>query len=468
MKIFKAVLFYVVLSLTTTTLLYANCNSQLFTFKVRSSSKSKATILNVLEKLTNACNMSMIFTDDKAKEKMNKKITYLNIKNYSLPSLLDLLLTDNNLFYELSPNNILKISYLKTKTFYIDYVSFSSISSKENKTIKTGSKDNGGGTSSLKSTSEFKFWNKIKTEIENILNRDGDSYNAKKTIINQDAGIITVTGTKKQIDRVSKYIKEIMNRLHKQILIDAKILEVTYNSSHSTGINWSKFAGEVYGHAQNGKIHNVSDGVNQLSYLLGYNFDISGLLNFLKTQGDVNIVSNPKILTLNNQPAIINVGEEKNYKYKLGGSTNITNGVASTTDQYEVGSTFVGVTLSIVPAVTEDDFIMLKINPTISEISDRHLDEKGEPSLAPDIKIKQLSSIVKVKNGKKVIIGGLIQKNKEDRETKVPLLGDLPLFGNMFKGKTKVTKTTELILVVTPKLISGDLPNSLDEIEREQ
>ncbi|HIP46677.1 MAG TPA: hypothetical protein EYG95_03865 [Campylobacterales bacterium] len=450
--------------------LQASCQSNLFSFKVNSTKSAPGTILDVLENLNQECKMSLVFADEKTKEMVKQKISYMNIKDFSLDDLLELLLAENNLFYTLTDNNVLKVSYLKTKSFYIDYVSFSKTSNKSNKTITTGSAGAGNGSGSDSTTldfvTEFKFWDNIKEEIASILNREGDTFNANKTIINQEAGVITVTGTKKQTDRISKYIEKITARLHKQILIDAKIIEVTYSDEQTTGIDWSKFQASLAGNVK-GDDGTLLHTLGSPASMLGYNFDMEGLINFLKTQGDVSIVSNPKILTLNNQPAIINVGEEKNYKYTLGTTTTTTNGVIQSDPQFEVGSTFIGVTLGIVPQVTQDNHIILKINPIISEISKNHLDKDGNPNLAPDIKIKQLSSIIKLKNNQRVIIGGLIQKRVEDKITKIPLLGDIPLLGLAFKSKTKVISKSELIIVMSPKLITGEESTlSLDELER--
>ena len=450
--------------------LQASCQSNLFSFKVNSTKSAPGTILDVLENLNQECKMSLVFADEKTKEMVKQKISYMNIKDFSLDDLLELLLAENNLFYTLTDNNVLKVSYLKTKSFYIDYVSFSKTSNKSNKTITTGSAGAGNGSGSDSTTldfvTEFKFWDNIKEEIVSILNREGDTFNANKTIINQEAGVITVTGTKKQTDRISKYIEKITARLHKQILIDAKIIEVTYSDEQTTGIDWSKFQASLAGNVK-GDDGTLLHTLGSPASMLGYNFDMEGLINFLKTQGDVSIVSNPKILTLNNQPAIINVGEEKNYKYTLGTTTTTTNGVIQSDPQFEVGSTFIGVTLGIVPQVTQDNHIILKINPIISEISKNHLDKDGNPNLAPDIKIKQLSSIIKLKNNQRVIIGGLIQKRVEDKITKIPLLGDIPLLGLAFKSKTKVISKSELIIVMSPKLITGEESTlSLDELER--
>ncbi len=445
--------------------LNADCKSKYFSFKVKSTKKAPGTIMNVLENLSDTCKMNLIFEDEKSRELVNKKISYMNIHDASLNDLLDLLLHENNLNYELTQKNTLKISYLKTKSFYIDYVNFTKRTSATNKTISTGTGENGNGDMTLNSQSDFQFWSNLKNEVENILHRDGDEYKPTETTINQEAGLLTVTGTKKQLDRVSKYITKMMKRLHKQILIDAKVIEVTYSDDQTTGIDWSKFQATFDGNAKAGT-NDLSNTFKNTNYLIGYNFDMTGLLDFLKTQGKVNIVSNPKILTLNNQPAIINVGEEKNYKYTTGTQTTTTNGTVLQQPQFEVGSTFVGVTLSIIPEVSQDNFIILKINPTISEITQRHLDENGVPSLAPDIKIKQLSSIVKVKNNKKILLGGLIQKKSENIVTKVPVLGNIPILGQAFRSKKKVNSKSELIIVMTPKLVRGDEGEpSLEKLE---
>jgi general secretion pathway protein D len=421
--------------------------------------------MNVLDNLSRTCKLNLIFEDDKSRQIVSKPISYMNVRDVTLDELLELILGENNLNYELIDNRTLKVSYLKTKSFFIDYVNFSKRSSSTNKSISTGNGDNGNGAMTLNSQSDFRFWDNIQKEIENILHRDGDQYTPASTTINQEAGLLTVTGTKKQLDRVSRYISKMMERLHKQILIDAKIIEVTYNNDQTTGIDWSKFQAQLAGNSQ-GEKTNLINTLRHPNYLVGYNFTMDGLLNFLKTQGKVNVVSNPRILTLNNQPAIINVGEEKNYKFTTGTQTTTTNGTVLSEPQFEVGSTFVGVTLSILPEVSEDGFIILKINPVVSEITERHLDANGVPSLAPDIKIKQLSSIVKVKNNKKIILGGLIQQRTENKVNKIPLLGDIPILGHAFRSNKKVKSKSELIIVMTPKLVRGDEGEpSLEKIE---
>jgi general secretion pathway protein D len=260
-------------------------------------------------------------------------------------------------------------------------------------------------------------------------------------------------------------------RLHKQILIEAKIIEVQYSTDKTTGIDWSKFDLSINGSSD--AVRSRSDGVftntfKKPNYLIGYSFSMAGLLKFLKTQGNVKIVSNPKIMTLNNQPAIINVGTEINYRYDSGSTTITSAGGTTTTPNYTTDSTFVGVTLDITPQVTRNNYIILKINPVVSDIADRHIDENGVPYLAPDIKIKQLSSLVMVKDNSKILIGGLISKQNSTDDTSVPVLSSIPIIGHAFKSKKKTTQQSELIIVIIPHIVNGQVSPSLARYEQDK
>lgn len=297
--------------------------------------------------------------------------------------------------------------------------------------------------------------------------------------------MLTITGTKKQLQRVEKYITMMMKRLHKEILVEAKVIEVQYSDSQTTGIDWSKFDLGVslksdatryrstgsLATSDNQDYTTIADGVvntfRNPNYLVGYSFSMEGLINFLKTQGNVKIVSNPKIMTLNNQPAIINVGEEINYRYSTGSSTTATTTTPLTTESYEAGSTFVGVTLDITPQVTDDGYIVLKINPVVSEVSKENIDPLTNTAyLAPNVKIRQLSSIVRVKDGDKVLVGGLISKKDDIADTSVPGLSAIPLLGNAFKSSAKTTTKSEMIIVLIPHIVNGKQSPSLETLDK--
>ena len=470
MKISKWIIFISLI----TTLSQAACNNKLFSFNIGTNTQSGITIQNVLNNIANTCNLSIVYTDKEAQKRVTQKISNMNIKNYTLEELFRLLLNDNNLFYTFN-NNILKISYLKTKSFYIDYVSFTTRKSTTNKVIKTGSGSSGSGSDSttMDFTSSFQFWNKIENEINSILKREKDpNESLSPSLINQDAGVITITGTFRQFNAVSKYLNIISKRMHEQVLIEAKILEVDYNANKTTGVDWSKFQLGLNGNSDatknrvSGSI--VQDSFIKPNYLIGYNFSMAGLMKFLKTQGNVKIVSDPKIMTLNNQPAIINVGTEVNYRYDSGSTTTTSSGGTTTTPNYETDSTFVGVTLDLTPQVTENGYIILKINPVVSNIADRHVDANGVPYLAPDIKIKQLSSLVMVKNNSKILIGGLISKQDGDTSNNVPFLSNIPVIGHFFKSNAKNNQDSELIIVISPHIINNSNIPTLKKYEQDK
>lgn len=467
----------------------ANCENKFFTFNLKDEASQSISILDVLENLSQECKLTLVFEDQNVREITQKSLNYINVHDFSLKELLDLILEENNIFYTLSENKkVLKLSYFKTKSYFIDYVSFSQRKNTTNKVIKTGSSsgttsstsgssggNSGTGSTTMDFTSEFKFWDKIEAEITALMFRDEDSHQINgKVLMNQDAGMLTITGTKKQLARIEEYLKTVMKRLHKEILVEAQIFEVTYTYDKTEGIDWNKFELGISGttDATRSRTAGVLDNTTfrKPNYLIGYDFSMEGLVKFLKTQGDVRIVSSPKVMTLNNQSAVINVGKEINYRYDLGSTTTATTSTPITTVNYQVGSTFVGITLDITPQVTDDEYIMLKINPIVSELDPdgKHVDETtGIPYLAPDIKIKQLSSVVKVKDGNKVLVGGLIAKNEQLQNSSVPGLSSIPVLGGAFKSESKVITNSELIIVITPHIVNGTTTPNLKQFDDE-
>ena len=195
---------------------------------------------------------------------------------------------------------------------------------------------------------------------------------------------------------------------------------------------------------------------------------IDEVIKFLKTQGNVKAISNPKILTLNNQPALISVGNE--YFYKLAQTTNQQGsggGVANTLQNDIINSVFAGILLDITPEIDDEGRITLKINPSLSEtILPIDAASSGDDrTVPPDLNKRQLSAVVTVQDGERVILGGLIQSKDSINENKVPLLGDIPILGWLFKYEEKINTIEELVIVVEPHIIKdGKQTISLSEL----
>ena len=489
--------------------IYANrCDTQLFTATLNSA----LTIGDVVENLADECSLSLIVKDKEAKKKLADKLYFVKMNNASLTEFLDTVLRENDISYELYDNK-LEISYLTTKTFKFHYISgdrkgtsnahvtiansgSASGGAQQGGGLQQGGAGQGGDSSngsktgvSIESTDDFKFWTKIEKEVESLLNRPEDSYKAPTPIVNAEAGMITVTGTAKQLNRVANYIDDLTQQLKNQVLIDVQILSVTFDDSYTTGVDWNQLyslqnmaiatatqlqnnVGSLSAAPDGGSlsIGNLTPGVTDAPKSAGAivtrgSTQINDVVKFLKTQGDVKSISNPKILTLNNQPALISVGNELFYKIT---STSLLQGAAGGGSQQTgetIDSVFAGILLDITPEISEDGTITLKINPSISDTIDTvSTTTTGSRSIPPDLSRKQISSVVTLNDGEHVILGGLISSKTGTQVSKVPLLGDLPLLEYLFKREKRVNKVDELVLIITPHIIKRNTDLSLEDL----
>lgn len=489
MKNFKHLISTSLLSLFLSTNLFGDCSYELFSI----SSTKDTKIIDFVEQLSDECEFTIIITDPNAEKFLASKLNKIHLKNLTINEVFDIILKENNLFYTLE-NNILKISYLTTKVFAIDYILSQRIStgstditlssSGATGTVGGGSSTGAGGTSDaqtesgikIESNDEVKFWEELDLEFQSVINRPHDIYVSDKPIINKNAGLVTVTCTVKQMTRFSSYLERLQKKVQLQVLIDVQLLLVTMREGKSTGVDWSQLyklqnmalSGTAL-YAQNVDTFTGPDITTALypSATTGANaastaslFKASGtatlneVVKFLQTEGDVTAISNPKVLTLNNQPALITVGTE--YFYKLTATETLASGTSGTqSENEEVKSVFSGILLDITPEISENKTITLKINPSVSEINGQiPIDEtSGEATMPPNLDRRQLSSVVTVQDGKRIILGGLINVKDSIDANQVPLLGDIPGLGYMFKYEEKAKVTQELVIIIEPHII---------------
>jgi general secretion pathway protein D len=186
-------------------------------------------------------------------------------------------------------------------------------------------------------------------------------------------------------------------------------------------------------------------------------------VKFLDAQGDVTIVSSPRVMTMNNQPAMISVGRE--YFYKLTTTNQLSGADNAATQGEEVNSVFAGILLDITPEVDERGLITLKINPSISNTPDDiTVTDSGTRTMPPDLIRRQIASVIKVRDGDHAILGGLITKTKGVASNKVPLLGDIPILGHAFKREKVYDKTEELVIIITPHIIRNNKNVTLKDL----
>jgi len=506
----KFIIAFVMISGVTSTLIAGSCSTKLFSVTI----DSKLTISDVIENLADTCELTVIVRDDAAKKRMNKKLYYVKLKNSTLKGFLNTILKDNDLHYTLSGNK-LKISYLITRTFRIHYISGQRIGkSNANVTIADSSSSNPGGGSggasslsktgiTIESNHEFVFWKTVEKELQRILIGAGDGsthytktgegwtgpdgqvweYNPLAPIVNAEAGMVTVTGTDRQINRVARYVHALTKQIKQQVLIDVRILTVQFDDSTTTGVDWS----QLYG-LQNMTINTLAMAQKDVA---SYTFDaiqgiteaefgggapknakvismtgstqVSEVVKFLNTQGDVKAISSPRVMTLNNQPALISVGKELFYKLKS--TSALGSGAGENTAEGEtVDSVFAGILLDITPEIDSDGTITLKINPSISDTIEDVATGVGTRSIPPDLIRRQIASVIKVKDGEHAILGGLIFSREGVKINKVPLLGDIPLLEYAFKHEEKIKNVEELVFIITPHIIKNSKSVSLKDL----
>ncbi len=510
MKYIKTSFQSALLALMLSTNTFADCSYELFSI----SSAKDTKIIDFVDQLSDECGFSIIVTDPNAEKFLTTNLNKTNLRNLTIDEVLDIILLENNLSYTLE-NNLLKISYLTTKVFEIDYIlsqrkstgstditlssnadtSGSAISSSAGGGANTGGasmSSGGGGANSqtgikIESTDEVKFWEELDIEFQSVLNRPHDAYVADAPIINKNAGLITITATTKQMTRFENYLKRLQDKVQLQVLIDVQLLAVTMTEGKSTGIDWK----QLYA-LQNIEVgvHNLQNkNVSTWDSSTGTNPDIltstigaagvpdaidgaanlvsikaGGTLNevvkFLQTQGNVNSISNPKVLTLNNQPALITAGTE--YFYKLTSTETLAGGAGAgaQSSNENVQSVFAGVLLTITPEISDDKTITLKINPSLSETTqDISNQDNSKRDMPPDLNRRQLSSVVTVKDGNRIILGGLINTRNTLETSKVPILGDIPVISYLFKYEEKVKYVEELVIIIEPHIIHKEINN---------
>lgn len=454
-------------------------------------SNGEVSLGELLVKLSFECKLNVVIKDSYSSQRLKEIFPISHISKMPIQESLEVLLHENGLFYEID-DNILRIFGTKTQVFQIHYVATErsgmsstevSISRNDGSMGYRASNFNGnehdifersgGSRSGVNITTEdnLNFWSSIASELHSILYRPGEilpenlmSPNANNAeysniVINKAAGLITVTGTKAQLERVANYLEVLQHSLTRQVMIDLSILTVSHNDIHTTGVDWNQLYSlqnfsttPQSDNSQNSFVQLSNGDFNYSLNLFPQSITLNRIIEFLNQYGDVNTLSNPKLLTLNNQPAMISVGDVIRYRKNtvFQSSANTT---TNTNTDTEYPSVFAGVLLDITPSIFENN-LMLKINPSITSLKGREIQNAAQAlDSPPNLSANQLSSIVYVENGKKIVIGGLIRKSSDIEHSGIPFLMNLPLLSYIFSYQQEVQTTIEMVIVITPYIV---------------
>lgn len=347
-----------------------------------------------------------------------------------------------------------------------------------------GSGGGGGGSTSIKGSitqniksdeTAFKFWDAIEKSIDSILGAAGAGGTTAGVqqgfTVNRLTGMVYVTASKKNLQRVENYIKSVKRAIGRQVMIEARIIEVALSDVFQLGIDWTlvdRFmtsAGRTtssftFGTARFNTVVPTAGPVFTIAGIPSFG-GAEGDLNFtvkaLEEQGEVRTLSNPKINIMNGQTALLTVGRNEAYISKV--ETTTTAGTATvTTFTVDTNSVLSGILIGILPYINESGEISLTVTPIVSDLVKFTTKNIGTPTVVelslPTVDLRQLSTTVKVRHGDVIVIGGLIQQKESLTDDQIPFLGNIPLFGYLFKSRNKLERKIELVIVLQPVLVN--------------
>lgn len=374
----------------------------------------------------------------------------VDFKGLSLERAMQALLEAHGYFWQ-KEGDLIRVTRFETRSFSIDYIRLVRGGTGRNKAQVTSGSGGGGqdaGEVTLDQQDQIKFWEELEAQIKALLSQEG------RMVANRLSGTIQVTDLRQRVEEVAKFLASVRRTLYRQVEIQARIYEVTLRDDYALGINWNRinFDGTAGLVTLSNIITSPAGGVAARTATATLNFQdgsFDAVINALSEQGDVRVVSQPRIMTLNNQPALIKVATDRSFftstvTQGVGGSGNIvTEQVRTVTD---------GFVLSVTPQISEDGWIMMDVSPIITRLTDTVTSANG--STAPILEVKQSGGLVRMRDQEMVIIGGLIQDQVSQTERKVPLLGDIPGLGRLFKGTYQNKNKTELVIFLSPRIVN--------------
>jgi len=277
---------------------------------------------------------------------------------------------------------------------------------------------------------------------------------AASVIVNAESGVITVRATQRQHDRIQEFVDRVTNSAGKQVLIEATIVEVTLKDDYQQGINWTQLAG-------GGTLSFVGNALTKnsanLTYTRGGNPD--ALITMLNTFGTTKVLSSPRVSVMNNQTALLKVVE--NYVYFSVKADTVTTATFGSTTTYTTTpqSVSVGLVVSVTPQISDGDAVTLNVRPTITsvarEVQDPNPDLKKNDisNLVPVIRTREIESVMRVASGNIAILGGLMEDKIDYQNQRVPLLGQIPVAGELVNNRNNISQKTELVVFLRPVVI---------------
>ena len=344
---------------------------------------------------------------------------------------------------------------------------------------------------SISTRSSSDFWHELELSLRGLLGNEA----GRTVAVNAESGLILVRATPRELRDVQMFLDRIQKIATRQVVLEAKIIEVELSSGFQAGINWAALAkngNQSFSLAQTGPQNGfatpglgttnlgllnqpqasvtLSPGSNPITSTvtntLGGAFafasnsgSFASYVELLGTQGKTRVLSSPRVSTLNNQKAVLKAGDEE--YFVTGVSSNTLVGTSSSTSSnLDLAPFFSGVALDVTPQLAEDGQIILHIHPSVSDVTAKLLTVTayGQPYSLPlaYTEVRESDSVVKARSGQLIVIGGLMRASHTAQDYRLPGLGDIPVFGNLFKSQQKTDDRSELVILLRPIVIERD------------
>ena len=337
----------------------------------------------------------------------------------------------------------------------------------------------------IETNHEADFWATL-DETLRMLVGDGDGRNV---VVNSQTGVIAVRAYPDELRSVESYLASVEETAGRQVILEAKIIEVVLNDASQAGINWAavvESGGDTFSLGQLTPAGQINADGNQGAELGGDPItigpgnpvtefpgetvggalvaavdvgDFNAFIELLESQGNTKVLSSPRVSTLNNQKAVIKSGNDEFFVTDISSDT-VTGTASTTTQDVELTPFFSGVALDVTPQISGEDEITLHIHPTVSEVTDQEKNiSTGDEVLTIPLafsEVRESDSIIKAKSGQVIVIGGLMRSTMIEQVFKTPWLGDVPMFGNAFRSTRELEQRIELVILLRPVVVNDD------------
>ena len=393
-------------------------------------------------------------------------------------------------------NSIFRIfpSGMRTETFNVNYLLMQRDGSTQTSIISGGvsqkSQDNGQGNNSgaqiggqggfggqggqggqngqsnvngtmISTRTETNFWKDLESSLKTMIGTE----QGRAVFVTPQAGLVTIRALPGEIRSIRDFLDISESNLQRQVVLEARILEVELKDEYQQGINWSTIA-KTIGSTTFGLSTSAANLGNQITASLGgvtslsfVNEDFSGVLSLLETQGDVQVLSSPRVTATNNQKAVIKVGNDEYFVTDVSSQNTITSTTTSVVPDIELTPFFSGIALDVTPQIDDNNSILLHVHPSVIETQEQEkivtLNEENIILPLAQSTIRESDTIIKAMSGEIVVIGGLMQSITEDLHSQTPVLGNVPFLGNLFKNTIQREVKKELIILIKPTIVES-------------